>query len=99
LKGDPRSAVKTPWNSMNEEFKASCALLDAVIAKWSPQQAEVIAMLLQNQTPKEIGNLLDISQAAVHYRVKGAAWFAIKALVERFETLIEYHLTRPDSPQ
>ncbi len=88
LKGDFRSAVKTPNDETNGELKASCALLDAIIAKWTPNQAEIVVMLLNELTPKEISKKLNISQAAVHYRVKGAGWFAVEALLKRYEWLM-----------
>lgn len=92
LKGDYRTAVTTPWENMNSEFKASCALLDAVINKWTQPQAEIVHMLLLNKTPKMIGRELGISQAAVHYRVKGAGWFAVEVLLERYEKVMDFNL-------
>jgi len=89
LKGNFRCAVKTPDKEANDEFKALCALLDAVIAKWTPSQAETVAMLLQGMTPKEMSKKLNISQAAIHYRIKGAGWFAIEALLERNKQLMK----------
>ncbi len=89
LKGDFRSAIKTPNNEINDELNASSALLDAVIAKWTPHQAEIIVMLLNKLRPKEISKKLEISQAAVHYRVKGAGWFAVEILLKRYEWLME----------
>lgn len=88
LKGDFRCAVKTPDEETNNEFKALCALLDAVIAKWTPSQAETVAMLLKGMTPKEMSKELDISQAAIHYRIKGVGWFAVQALLNRNEQLM-----------
>ncbi len=91
LKGDYKCAVKTPWPAVNDELKASCALLDAVIAKWTRHQAEIIVMLLQNMSPKNISEQLEISQAAVHYRIKGAGWFAVEALLKRYAWLMNQH--------
>jgi|AntRauTorcE11897_2_1112592.scaffolds.fasta_scaffold10875_2 hypothetical protein len=91
LKGDNKFAITVPWQPVNDEFKPSCALLDAVINKWTQPQAEIIYMLLQEKTPKKIGEELDISQAAVHYRIKGAGWFAIKKLLSRYKNIIQEH--------
>lgn len=88
LKGDFRCAVKTPVNDVNNEFEALSALLDAVIAKWTPNQAETVVMLLQGLTPKQMSEKLDISQAAIHYRIKGAGWFAVEALLKRNRQLM-----------
>lgn len=88
LKGDFRSAIQTPHEELNDEFKALCALLDAVIAKWTPNQAEVVAMLLNGYTPKMMSEELAISQTAIHYRMKGASWFAIDRLLQRYKQVI-----------
>ncbi len=88
LKGDHRLAVTTPWEEVNNEFKAACALLDAVIAKWTAPQAEIMWLLLEGEKAKDIAEKLGISQAAVHYRVKGAGWFAIEAALQRYRDII-----------
>lgn len=89
LKGDYKFAITESSAKYNHEFKTCCAFLDAVINKWTPPQAEMVYQLLLNKTKKEIGKELDISQAAVHYRVKAAGWFAIKEFLTRYETVIE----------
>jgi len=88
LKGNFKLAITTPSDAMNREMETSCALADAVINKWTPAQAEIVYRLLQKRTQKNIGKELDISEAAVHYRVKAAGWFAIKKFLHRFESLI-----------
>jgi hypothetical protein len=84
LKGEHKLAIKTPCQVTNEELKAPCALLDAVINKWTQAQAEIVYMLLQGKAPKDIGSILDISRTAVHYRIKGAGWFAIEIFLQRY---------------
>jgi hypothetical protein len=88
LKGEHKLAIKTPLQTINEELKVPCALLDAVISKWTQAQAEIVYMLLQNKAPKEIGNILDISRTAVHYRIKGAGWFAIEIFLQRYREIM-----------
>lgn len=88
MKGDHRLAIHTTWENLNEELSTEAALLDAVIAKWRPHQAEIVLELLQQRERKEISERLDISQAAVHYRIKNAGWFAVQKLLKRFETVI-----------
>lgn len=91
LKGDHKLAITTPDENLNSEFGTSCALLDAVINKWTPAQADIVFRLLQNQSKKKIGKDLDISQAAVHYRVKAAGWFAVEKFLERYQQIMEQH--------
>lgn len=92
MKGDHKTVLKTPWPGVDAEFEVSFALLDAVVSKWTPPQAEIVHFLLQDNAPKVIAEELDISQAAVHYRVKGANWFAVEALLSRFHEVIRSNL-------
>src|SRR5699024_347987 len=89
LKGHFRAAIKTPNEEHNKEVRAQCGRLDAVIAKWTPNEAEVVGMLIKGMTPKEISTALNISQPAIHYRMKGAGWFAVEALLERNKQMIK----------
>jgi hypothetical protein len=89
LKGEHKLAIKTHLQTVNEELKTPCALLDAVISKWTQAQAEIVYMLLQNKAPKDIGNILDISRTAVHYRIKGAGWFAIEVFLQRYREIMD----------
>ncbi len=89
MKGDRRLRLATPWEEIDEELNTQAALLDAVIAKWSPGQAEVVCALLGGRSRKEIGRNLGISQAAVHYRVKGAGWTAVERFLERYRAVLK----------
>ena len=91
MKGDNKLAIKTPDQNHNREFSALSALLDAVMNKWTPQQAEIVFRLLQNQPKKKIGKELDISQAAVHYRVKAAGWFAVEEFLDRYQEIMRQY--------
>ncbi|MEX0770906.1 MAG: SatD family protein [Balneolaceae bacterium] len=89
MKTHQRLSIITPWKEMNEEMNVQAALMDAVIAKWSPEQAEIVLELLEGKSRKLIGQQYGISQAAVHYRVKGAAWSAVEKFLHRYEFLIK----------
>lgn len=93
MKGDRRLRLATPWEEVDEEFNTQAALLDAVIAKWSPGQAEVVCALLGGSSRKEIGRNLGISQAAVHYRVKGAGWTAVERFLKRYRSVIKSRIS------
>ncbi len=92
MKTEQRLSIVTPWKEINNEMKSQAALLDAVIAKWSPPQAEIVLELLKGKSRKAIAEKFDISQAAVHYRVKGAGWFAIKKFLHRYENILKNKL-------
>jgi len=88
MKGEKFTSIITPWEFINRELNAETALLDALISKWTPSQAETVQMLMEGKIQREIGNELGVSQSAVHYRTKGAGWFAVNTFLERFESLI-----------
>ena len=50
MKGSEKLRIITPWDTFNSELEASDALLDAVIAKWSVGQAEVVLELLREKS-------------------------------------------------
>lgn len=93
LKKDVKLEVQTPWKEINDELNTECALLDAVISRWTSPQAEAVMMLLEGKDRKQIGQELGISQAAVHYRVKGSGWFAVEKFINRYHTIIRKKLT------
>ncbi|MDX1618094.1 MAG: hypothetical protein R3224_04875 [Balneolaceae bacterium] len=88
MKSGERLLIATPWEQADAEFAPPAALLDAVIAKWTSQHAETVLELLAGRSRKAIGRIFDISQAAVHYRIKGAGWFAIEKFLQRFRSVI-----------
>jgi len=88
MKSGERLSIATPWEDVNDEFGSQTALLDAVIAKWTPQQAETVLELLGGRSRKEIARKFDISQAAVHYRIKGAGWFAVEKFLNRYRAVL-----------
>lgn len=88
MKKEQRLSIITPWKEVNEEMKAQASLFDAIIAKWSPQQAEVVLELLEGKSREEIGKVFDISQAAVHYRVKGSGWFGVEKFLDRYQIVL-----------
>lgn len=92
MKTEQRLTITTPWQAVNNEMQSQAALLDAIIHKWSPSQAEVVLELLAGKSRKTIGKEFDISQAAVHYRIKGAGWFAIQKFIERYRNVITQNL-------
>ncbi|MDR8392304.1 SatD family protein [Aliifodinibius sp. S!AR15-10] len=89
MKPEQRLVINTPWKEVNDEMRPPAALLDAVIAKWSPPQAEIVLELLKDKSRITIGEEFGISQAAVHYRVKGAGWFAINQFLLRYKNIIQ----------
>ena len=80
-----RMSLKTPDPQFNENIEPSILLLDAVMQKWTGNQAEVIYHKLQSLKEEEISRIIGISQSAVNQRIHTAQWFAVDKLLTYFE--------------
>jgi hypothetical protein len=88
MKGDRRLIIRTPQESIHEELDTECALLDALINKWSIEQVQAILCQIRGLTQKETAKELYISQPAVLLRLKGAGSWAYELFLERYNQLI-----------
>jgi DNA-directed RNA polymerase specialized sigma subunit len=64
-------------------------LVDALIQKWTQNQAELVLYKLQDKKEEEIATQLNISQSAVNQRTKTAQWHAVEKLITYFEKTVE----------
>ena len=87
--GTQRMAIKTFNASFNEQIEPSVLLLDALIQKWTQNQAELVMYKLQNKKEDEIAAKLKITQSAVNQRTKTAQWMPIEKLVLYFEKTVK----------
>ncbi|MBC7828073.1 MAG: hypothetical protein H7122_10020 [Chitinophagaceae bacterium] len=87
--GTQRLAVKTFNPALNEQMEASVLLLDALIQKWTQNQAELVLYKLQDRKEDEIAATLKITQSAVNQRTKTAQWMAIEKLILYFEKTVK----------
>ena len=87
--GTQRLAVKTFNQQFNEQIEPSILLLDALIQKWTQNQAELVLYKLQDKKEEDIANKLKITQSAVNQRTKTAQWVAIEKLVQYFEKTVK----------
>ncbi|CAN5380654.1 SatD family protein [soil metagenome] len=88
MKGETRLLIRTPWPTVDLEFEVATAFLDVIISKWSSSQAEVISEQINGFTQQEIAQKINISQAAVNYRLKNAGWNALNKFLKRYELVI-----------
>jgi hypothetical protein len=80
--------IETPSEEINKELKTEFILLDFLISKWSPEQAEAIIAHLRGSTQEEIAKELKISQPAVHKRLENAGFWLIDQMCDRYEKLM-----------
>ena len=84
-----RMAIKTFNNAFNDQMEPPVLLLDALIQKWTQNQAELVLYKLQDKKEDEIAAKLKITQSAVNQRTKTAQWMAIEKLVLYFEKTVK----------
>lgn len=87
--------IVTPWPAVNAELDVECALLDALINRWSGEQAEAILGQIQGLTQKAAAKKFGISQSAISQRLMDAGGRAVRNLCHRYETIIHRAKSEP----
>jgi len=88
-KEDRRLLIRTPWKEIDAELDTECALLDALIIRWSSTQARAILDQFRGLTQEEAGEKYGISQSGVSQLLKDAGGWAIERLCNRYEQVID----------
>ncbi len=88
-----KTLLKTPMESIDNEFNTSLFLFDTLTDKWSTASAEVVYFLLKGFKEQDIAEKLEISQSAVNQRKKAAGWDAIAQLLERYNQVISQYFS------
>ncbi len=83
-----RLMVKSVYPDFDEQIEPSVLLADALIQKWTQNQAALALYKLQQVKDDEIAVLLHITQSAVTQRKKTAQWYAVEKLLTYFEKTI-----------
>ena len=87
-----RLLFATPWPELDSELDAECALLDAVVARWSKPQAEAALLCVWfGRTQKQAAEELGVTQPAIAQRLGAAHADAVKALCARYERAVRVH--------
>lgn len=89
MTGTQRLILQSFNKSFDEQNEPAILLLDALIQKWTQNQAELVLYKLQDKKEEEIAGLLKISQSAVNQRTKTAQWHAIEKLISQFERTVK----------
>jgi len=86
-----RLMISTAYADFDEQIEPSVLLLDALIQKWTQNQAALTLYKLQQIKEDEIAGLLHITQSAVTQRKKTAQWYAVEKLLTYFEKTVHNH--------
>lgn len=88
---DYKLLFKSPWEDLNAEMEVLLSAMDALISKWTTEQAEVIYELLNRKTQTQIAIELSKSQSSISERVQNANWLAISNILARYKTVVKQH--------
>lgn len=85
--------IASMTRELSEMTWAAARLADQVARKWTPEQSEAMFLALDQSEPRgaSIAKSLGISPAAASYRLQGASWWDIKAVVSAFERELGDH--------
>ncbi len=84
-------AITTDDTRLNQQLNAFCALVDALVGRWSTQQAEAIYLyLLEKLTQEQVGERLGVSQKAISKRLESAQYSHILPFLTYFQDLIKW---------
>ena len=90
--GKRRLAVRTPWQSVNEELEVSTAFVDDIMTDWSIKQAGMIYLSLKNnKSKKEVSEMTRTSVQNVRNVLSTAKEALIKKYIERNVEIILFH--------
>lgn len=87
LKSTKQSLGISTMDKYGDELDTEILLLDNIISGTTALQCEVIHWKLQDYSEIEIAKKIGIGQSAVNQRSNLGSWNAIRAMVERFESI------------
>lgn len=85
MKSFSRFSILTPSLELNKKWAVLTSLLDAILQKWTDEQAEAVSFWLRSKKQREIAHELNIKQPAVQRRLQLAGHFAIKKMLMDFK--------------
>lgn len=87
IKSFRRFSFESSRDEMCRPLRVMASLLDALIFRWTAEQAEVVSLWLKGETQESISKILGISQPAVQQRLKTAGLFALEDAIGFFHSL------------
>ncbi len=82
-------SVVTPWNDFNEEIDIECGLVDAIVDRWTREQAMVVYLSLNKKKQDEISKILRITQSGVSQRLSRTGFSSLQKTIDRFSERIK----------
>jgi hypothetical protein len=90
MKGKKQTLAVATNDKFQQELELEFILLDAILAKTTALQCEVINLKLLGYTETEIAKRLNVKQSAVNQRSISGNWNAIESMIKRFEKIYSH---------
>lgn len=90
-----RLRILSPWSDDAALLSVLAAFIDAVVQRWTPEQAEAISLLLRDTNQEEASKIIEVRQPAVQRRLQTAGHFAVKEALEFFSQMIKGRVIKP----
>lgn len=87
----------TPWPDESPCFSILVSFLDALMQRWTPEQAAAMAFFLRGKGQKETSNIFKVKQPAVQGRLQTAGHFAVNEALELFSQTVKDRIIRPQA--
>ncbi len=95
MKENNRLLQITLGNAYDDEFAAACPMADAIIGRWTTQQADAIYYtLLATMTQQEIGKKLGKSQRAIGKRLEASDFQSLQPFIKRYKQVIAWNYSK-----
>ncbi|AUC15193.1 transcriptional regulator [Tenacibaculum sp. SZ-18] len=90
-------AIKSPWKAIDDEFNISIPLALLTMDYWTANSAEFVSVSIENpeSTQKDLGNLLNISQAGISKRGKRSGFEEIIKFEQHYRQKIDEKINQP----
>ena len=83
-----RLRILSPWPEEDSRFSILAVFMDALMQRWTPEQAAAMSLFLRDKSQEEISRLFKVKQPAVQGRLQKAGHFAIKEGLELFMQMV-----------
>ena len=90
-------AIKSPWKDIDDEFNVSIPLALLTMDYWTANSAEFVSVSIENpeSTQKDLGILLNISQAGISKRGKRSGFEEIIKFEQHYRQKINEKINQP----
>jgi hypothetical protein len=94
-----RLRILSPWIDECSCLAVLVSFLDALMQRWTPEQAAAMSLFLRDKSQEEISRVFKVKQPAVQGRLQKAGHFAVKEAIDLYRQMMESrHISsRPDN--